>query len=115
MDSEQPSCRQSRNSFLGARLFAQDKETLPLAKEIRAKLKQIDTNTELSIIDALILEKEGQIEKAIQLIRDHEDSDSRSVFFSILVRSRSNQDALNWFYNQDGHKDSSFFSPLLDG
>ena len=98
--------------FWGARLFAQDKETLPLAKEICAKLKQIDTDTELSIIDALILEKKGQVEKALRLIRDYEDPDSRSVFFSILARSQNNQDALDWFDNRNGYDDKNFFTAV---
>ena len=49
-------------------------------------------------------------DKALQLIRDREDPDSRAVVFSILVRSRENQDALDWFDRQDGHEDTSFFT-----
>ena len=93
-----------------ARLCAQDTETLTLAKKIRDELKQTQPETDLSIVDALILQTEGQADKALQLIRDREDPDSRAVVFSILVRSRENQDALNWFDNQDGNEDTSFFT-----
>ena len=93
-----------------ARLCAQDMETLALAKKIRDELNQTQLESDLSIVDALILQTEGQADKALQLIRDHEDPDSRAVVFSILVRSRENQDALNWFDKQDGHEDISFFT-----
>ena len=93
-----------------AKLCAQDMETLALAKEIRDELKQTQPETDLSIVDALILQTEGQADKALQLIRDREDPDSKAVLFSILVRSRENQDALDWFDKQDGHEDTSFFT-----
>ncbi|MYB26173.1 MAG: hypothetical protein F4X32_01545 [Candidatus Dadabacteria bacterium] len=93
-----------------ARLCAQDMETLALAKKIRDELNQTQPETDLSIVDALILQTEGQADKALQLIRDHEDPDSRAVVFSILVRSRENQDALSWFDKQGGHGDTSFFT-----
>ena len=43
-----------------ARLCAQDTETLALAKEIRDELKQTQPETDLSIVDALILQTEGE-------------------------------------------------------
>ena len=86
------------------------RKPLILAKEIRDELKQKQLETDLSIVDALILETEGQVDKALKLIRDREDPDSKAVVFSILVRSRENQDALNWFDKQDRHEDTSFFT-----
>ena len=94
----------------GARLCAQDKETLSSAKKFCVNLEQIDRDADLSIINALILEIEGQTDKALRLIRDREDPDSRAVSFSILVRSRSNQDALNWFDDQKTKDSKDFFT-----
>lgn len=93
-----------------ARLHAQNTETLDLAKKIRDELEQTEPQTDLSIVNALILQTDGQIDKALQLIRDCDDPDSRAVMFSILVLSRGIQDALAWFDNQKGHDEASFFT-----
>ena len=93
-----------------ARLCARDVGTLALAQELHDKLEQAKSDVDLSIIRALIFETEGQVDKALQLIRDREDSDSRAVLFSVLVRSRGSQDALNWFDNQNGCDDTGFFT-----
>ena len=93
-----------------ARLHAQNTETLDLAKKIRDELKQTEPHTDLSIVNALILQTDGQVDKALQLIRDRDDPDSRAVMFSILILSRGIQDALTWFNNQKGHDEASFFT-----
>ena len=95
-----------------ARLCARGVETLALAQELHDKLEQAKSEVDLSIVRALIFETEGQVDKALKLIRDREDPDSRAILFSILVRSRGEQDALNWFDKQNRHDNTSFFTSV---
>ncbi len=80
-----------------ARLCATQKETLPFAKEIRDRLAENESGCDLSVIDALICETEGDIEGALRGLRDAGDRDSRSVWFGILMRAKGEEKALEWF------------------
>ena len=71
----------SKILYWTARLCATDAETLDLAKQLRDGLRQTDTNLELSIVDALLAVGEDNEDEALRLLRDHQDPDSRSVFF----------------------------------
>ncbi len=94
-----------------ARLCAIKAETLPEAKKLRAELRQTDLDMNLSIVDALIAEAEGNTDGALRLLRDCDDSDSRSVWFGLLHRLKSKKAALAWFEEQDTSNDPQFFSP----
>ena len=93
-----------------ARLCASDNETLELAKQLRKELRQADLDEELSIVDALIAEADGDLDKALRILRDHDASDPRSVLFSLLVRLQGERAALDWFEQQDGRSDPQFFT-----
>ena len=71
-----------------ARLLAGNADTLNIAKELRARIKTINPNKDLCVLDALIAEKSGDPEGAIRILRDREDSDSRTALFGVILRSR---------------------------
>ena len=93
-----------------ARLCATDKETLPFAKEIRTLLakKAIDWN--LSIVDALISEAEGDMDGALRDLRDAKDREARSVWFGLLIRAKGDERALDWFDGEKVLRHEDFFS-----
>ena len=45
----------------------------------------------------LFAEKEGDADKALRLLRDRDDANSRSAWFGLLCRVRSNSAAMDWF------------------
>lgn len=93
-----------------ARMCAMHEETLPHAQVLRAELANADSGLDLSIVDALIAETEGDQDKALRLLRDCDDPDSRSVWLALVRRVKGADDALNWFDQQDGKDDSGFFT-----
>ena len=94
----------------GARLCALDKQTLALAQGFRDELKQIEPDMDLSIVEALFLEAQGNVDAALHILRECEDSDSRSVLFSMLDRTQGEQKALAWFEKQENKDDQDFFT-----
>ena len=97
--------------YWAARLCAVEKETLPIAKQLREELRQADPNRNLSIVDALIAEKEGDDDLALRLLRDCDDPDSRSVWFGLLDRLKGQQAAWDWVQDQDLHT-AELFTPV---
>ena len=95
-----------------ARLSATQKDTLPIAKEIRSLLAEIAPSTDLSIVDALIFEADGDGDAALRSLRDAEDPESRSVWFGLLTRMKGEERALEWF-DESKHQDCrDFFSSV---
>ena len=93
-----------------ARLCATQKDTLPFAKEIRSLLAEIAPNTDLSIVDALIFEADGDGDAALRSLRDAEDPESRSVWFGLLTRVKGEERALEWFDERKPQDYRDFFS-----
>ena len=93
-----------------ARLCATRKDSLPLAKQIRYLLASEYSNPDLSIIDALICETEGNVNDALRKLRNAEDQESRSVWFGILTRVKGEEKALKWFKESNIDYDQNFFS-----
>ncbi len=98
--------------YWAARLSAGDAENVTVAKQLRDELKQTECNFNLTIVDALIEEIDGNEDKALQMLRDQNNSDSRSVFFGLVSRCKGKQKALDWFEKQDFHDNLDFFTPL---
>ncbi len=98
--------------YWAARLFASKAETLEIARHLRNELQQTDLDMEISIVDALISAEEGNDEEALRLLRDHDDPDFRTVFFSVLSQFRGESDALNWFQQQDDCNNPQFFTAV---
>ena len=97
--------------YWAVRLYATDKETLPIAKQLRGDLRQASPDKELSILDALIAEKDGDGKKALRLLRDCNDPDARSVWLGLLDRLKGQQAAWDWVQEQDLH-DDHLFAPV---
>ena len=93
-----------------ARLCAADAETLDQARQIREELSQTDPEKDLSIVDALLAESDGDQDKALRLLRDRDDSDSRTVLFGVLRRSRGEKEALAWHADHAAPDDGAFFT-----
>ena len=104
----------TRVCYWTARLCASQTETASLAKQLRNDLQVGNPSMDLVVVDALIAESDDDddIEKAFRLLRDREDSDSRSVFFGLLSRSKGEEAALSWFRQQVNHDDPQFFEPI---
>ena len=95
-----------------ARLCAGDAETLGIAKEFRAQIKDSDRGSDLSIVDALINLTDGDPDGAIRIVRDRDDPDSRSTLFVLLVQSRNADTALDMFQDEIRGSDAGFFTAL---
>lgn len=95
-----------------ARLFATDTETLPLAKQLSKELRLSNPNSDLSIVDALIAERDGDVDRALRLLRDAESSDARGAWFNLLVRVKSKEAAMKWFHEQADRHDAHFFTAV---
>ena len=79
-----------------ARLCAADTEVLDQARQIREGLGQTDPERDLSIVDALLAESDGEIDEALRVLRDRDDPDSRTALFGLLTRTRGTREALDW-------------------
>jgi len=93
-----------------ARLCATQKDTLSLAKDIRSLLAEIAPRTDLSIVDALLLEADGDGDAALRTLRDSEDRESRSVWFGLLVRVKGEEKALEWFDQREPQDYGAYFT-----
>ena len=93
-----------------ARLCAVEKETLAVAREVRERLSKSVPCPDLSIIDALIREAEGNADGALRDLHDARDPDSRSVWFGILMRAKGEHKALEWFDEAGTIDQNDFFS-----
>ena len=78
-----------------ARLCAGDLETLNVARECREQISNDNSNMDLSIVDALIAEADGDPDRAIRILRDRDDPDSRTTLFGVIARARGTAKALD--------------------
>ena len=98
--------------YWAARLCAGDTETVEIAKDLLHELRESNAQVNLAVVDALIAETEGDAGKALRLLRDHDDPDSKSVIFGLLSRSEGKSIALSWFERQANRGDPQFFEPI---
>ena len=95
-----------------ARLCATESNTLNIAKQLRDELEQTNPDLDLVIVHSLIAEKEGDVDQALRLLRDPDDANSRTAWFGLLCRVRSNGAAMDWFEDQNDRHNPEFFTPL---
>ena len=95
-----------------ARLCAGDAETLDVAKDCRARLRNDDPVKDFSIIDALIAETDGDPDRAIRILRDRDDPDLRANLFGVLARSRGASAALDMFADRVSAADARLFTAV---
>ena len=74
--------------------------------------KDDEPNRDLSIIDALISEMDGHPDRAIQILRDNDDSDTRTALFALLVRSKDVGPALDMYADRIATADARFFTAV---
>ena len=106
-------CRTKRDvRYWTARLCANDAETLDVAKELRARISDDEPSRDLSIVAALIAEMDGNTNGAVQLLRDHDDPDSRTALFGVFARSHDAHTALDLFADRMDAADAGFFTAV---
>ena len=98
--------------YWAARLCADDPETRASARSLRDELRQTDPDRDLSIVDALLAEGDGNTNEALRLLRDRDDPDPRTALFALLIRSRGRHAALDWYAKQDARDDGQFFTAV---
>lgn len=98
--------------YWASRLHALKTETLPLARQYLKNLGEIDPGKDTRIIDALILETEGDTDGALRILRDIDSADGRSNFFLACKRINGKDDALLWFNEQPENDDPEFFTGI---
>ena len=95
-----------------ARLTASDVETLDIARELRSQIRNEEPDRDLSIVDALICELDGDSDGAFRLLRDHDDPDSRTALFGLLARLLGANSALGEFTERMATADAEFFTAV---
>jgi tetratricopeptide (TPR) repeat protein len=85
-------------------------ETLPAARNYLKQFRQSDPRADTRIIDALILETEGNVDSALQILRDIDTPDGRATFFRTLFQARGEEIALSWFDDQPERNHASFLT-----
>jgi len=98
--------------YWAARLHAGQYEHLEKAKSFRDGLRQLDPAADTRVIDALILETEGDGDGALRMLRDADDPDARSALFSILTKIQGPAAALGWFDSQEGRHNPRLLTGL---
>ena len=102
----------NRVRYWVARLSAGDKRIVDVAKAFRERVRKDDPICDLSIIDALIAETEGDSDRGIRLLRDRGDAESRTVLFGVLARSRGADAALSTVAEEVNAVDAGIFTAL---
>lgn len=95
-----------------AKLCVESPETRPLANEIRNELGEIVPDHDLSTVDALLADAEGDKARAISILRDKEDAESHSTLFGLLAQNKSESCALEWYSEKNGLNSAEFFTPV---
>ena len=95
-----------------ARLSAGETETLDVAREARTQIVKNDPSRNLSVVDALIAETGGDPQRAIRILRDHDNPDSRSALFGVLARTHGTGAALDMYADTIEGVDARFFTAV---
>ncbi len=98
--------------YWAARLHAYEAELVPQAKHYLHRLHELDPGYDTRIVDALILEHEGDAAGALRVLRDIDTADGHSSFWLVLGRTKSKQAALAWIEGQPGHTDVGFLTGI---
>ncbi len=98
--------------YWATRLQVTNIKTTSLSKKYVEKLYQIDPSYDVRIIDAFIKEAKEDTDGALRILRDVDDPDGRATLFLILFRKKGEDEALDWFDDQNGNKLPGFFTGL---
>ena len=102
----------NRILYRTALLCAGDAETRDSARQLRDELRKTDPDRDLSILDALLTEADGNPDEALHLLRDCNNPDSRTGLFGVLIRSQGEHAALDWYTERDEPDDDKFFTDI---
>ena len=102
----------NRILYRTAILCVSDAETRDSARQLRDELRKTDPDRDLSILDALLTEADGNPDEALRLLRDRNDPDSRTGLFGVLIRSQGERAALDWYIEQAEPDDDKFFTDI---
>ena len=86
----------NRVRYWAARLCAGNDDRVETAKAIRSSLSDSLIPESLVVVDALIAASACERDRAMQLVRDVDEPDARSVMFSLLARFDGEAAALEW-------------------
>lgn len=98
--------------YWAARLHTADVQHIPSARSYLGTLRKLDPGYDTRIVDAYIMEREGDVDGALHLLRDINDPDGHSALWSVLSRTRGKEAALLWFEEQPGHEDAGFLTGI---
>jgi hypothetical protein len=105
----EPSMR-AKALYWAARLHALQATTIPTTRSYLEQLRQIDPGHDTRVIDALILETQGDVDTALRILRDDDTHDGRAALFAVLSRARGDAAALAWFDDVREHDEPAFFT-----
>lgn len=95
-----------------ARLHASDARHILLAKSYLDQLRKLDPGYDTQIVNALIMEQEGNVEGALRLLRDIDSPDGHSTLLTVLSRTRGKEEAASWLVSQPNHKEPRFLTGM---
>jgi len=94
------------------RVHAAQPETLAVVRQYIEQLHQANPGTDTRIVDAPILETEGDIDGALRILRDVDTPDGRAMFFRTLFSRRGAETAMLWFDDQADRDSARFLTGL---
>ena len=108
-----PTAIRNKVCYWAARLHASDSETATDALRIRSSLLDWEPESDLRILDALMMAAEGDSSGAMRMLRDDDDDpEARSVLLGIQMRSEETEAALAWCRDVRPNETPSYFTDL---
>lgn len=98
--------------YWAARLHPFEDQHVLQARSYLRQLRELDPGYDARIVDALILEYEGDPAGALRMLRDINTADGRSILWWVLCRTQGKPAALAWMEAQPEHNDVGFFTGM---
>lgn len=102
----------SKVLYWAARLHAVRADTVPLAKSYLEHLQRENPDADTRIIDALTRETDGDVDRALVILRDINTPDGRATLFFVLCRKDGEGNALVWFDEQQKRDNAGFLTGI---
>ncbi|MDT3775996.1 hypothetical protein PJI16_00280 [Nitrospira sp. MA-1] len=98
--------------YWAARLHTSNVQHILSARNYLEQLRKLDPRYDTRIVDAYIMEREGNVDGALLRLRDINDPDGHSALLTVLIRNRGKEAALSWFEEQPEHSDARFLTGI---
>lgn len=98
--------------YWAARLHAFEAQHVPQARSYLHQLRELDRRYDARVVDALILEHEGDAAGALRVLRDIDTADGHSTLWLVLSRTQGKQAAIAWYEGQPRRRDVGFFTGI---